>query len=256
MGIDILDIAVRIEKEFDIRIDAQDFEAIAHDHDVRVGELYLLTLKKMHVRDSARADVHLNYELWMAVRQALHVATGAALDDLKLHTPLVELLPRESRRVQWEKFRQALTYRTPELEYPVAVPIGGLLVALAVVGVEQFGLWQNPVARALWPVLGAFGVWMMAEAYFKIMRLLAPLRTRLPARSKTVKELCRAIRELNYNGAADFAVLDQIEADSLLADARCVEAWERLQKIIASVAGCKTVDVGFQSRLFADLGMS
>jgi hypothetical protein len=40
MGLDLLDIMFRIEKEFGISLSPEDFESIARDQDIRVGDLY------------------------------------------------------------------------------------------------------------------------------------------------------------------------------------------------------------------------
>lgn len=253
MGIDIVDIAMAIERTFDIRMETGDMEFLVYEGDVQVGDLYILILKKLHVRDAARFDFRLNRQLWQDVQQALHLATGTPFDEVQLQTPLVELLPRPTRLERWNAFRNALPYELPELEYPVFVPIAGMFVSVLMLVIEQVRIWQNPVAKCFWPLLGIVGVWMMVEAYFKTLRLMARFRTRLPSRWRTVKDLCRAMLKLNFANASNAALLEAIDLNTLLAEKRCLEVWQELRSLLSNSLGIPPDMITFESKLIADL---
>jgi hypothetical protein len=130
MGLDFLDVAFRVEKTFGISLAASDFEQLARERDVVVGDLYELILRKIRAHDTVRTDVRLNFAVWVGFRQQIGYAAGVAVDDVQLKTPLETLFPLETRRMAWGALRAASPYRIATLDYPWAVrPIGLLLAA-------------------------------------------------------------------------------------------------------------------------------
>ncbi len=173
MGMDFLDITFRIEKAFQIELSKDDFEKLVHDNDITAGDLYDLVLRKLHLRDVGRYDLGLNRALWSDVQQVLCTVTHIPIERIQLQVPLEELMPRETRRETWDALRNTCPYRIGELEYPRLVRVLGLLIAAAVVLIEQFHLWRIPGAKWFWPVLGALGCWMVGETYLKVLSICA-----------------------------------------------------------------------------------
>jgi hypothetical protein len=64
MGMDLLEISLSAEEAFAIKIDASDFERLARDRDIVVGDLYVLILHKIHYRETVRTSVSLNFAVW------------------------------------------------------------------------------------------------------------------------------------------------------------------------------------------------
>ena len=247
MGLDLLDITFRIEKEFEVEVSRDDLEAVMRDQDIVVGDLYELVLRKLHLRDFARNDIRLNYALWTEIREIIHSATEVPLEEIELKTPLEKLFPRENRRASWELLREAAPYRIGKLGYPKTVRRIGFLLAVAMVLFEQLQIRQVPGLRLLWPVLGFLGLSMLIETYAKVLSILAPFRNSFPSGMTTVKDLCRAVLATNYT---DFCSHVEIPLDD-----RCLDVWERLTAILVETLGVEVDEITFRARLVKDLAM-
>ncbi len=129
MGLDLLDITFRIERQFGIDLSQDDFKSILHDRDVQVGDLYDLILRKLHLRDVGRNDIRLNHALWTNVQELIGAVTEIPLEQIELKTPLATLFPGGTRRATWEALRQASPYRIGKLGYPRIVRTAGFLLA-------------------------------------------------------------------------------------------------------------------------------
>ena len=246
MGLDLLDLKFRIERDLQIDLSNDEFIGLARGQDIVVGDLYELILEKMHLRDVGRHNVRLNAFLWSQMRCAIHSATDVPLDQIELGLELEALFPRETRRARWDGLRDICPYKIRELDYSKFVRIAGFALAVGVVVIEQCQIWQIPGAKWFWPFLGILGLWMVGETYAKLLTVCAPLRNCFPCGMRTVKDLCRSMMSMNY---ADFCN----DAEIVLDD-RCAAVWERLVEVLVSVLGVNPGDVTFRSRLFADLG--
>jgi hypothetical protein len=149
MGLDLLDIQFRIEKEFDIAMSSEDFMSLVRDRDITVGDLYSLLLTKLHLRDVARNDFGLNYRLWEEMQGVVQSVTAVPREQIELKTPLEALFPSEGRRATWDALRSACPYHIRELDYPKAVRAVGFSLAIGMVLVEQFHIWQLAGEMAL-----------------------------------------------------------------------------------------------------------
>jgi hypothetical protein len=246
MGLDLLDVKFRIEKEFHIDVSNEELLGLVRDKDIIVGDLYELLLRKMQLRDLGRHSVRLNAYLWSQVRSALHSATGVPLEQIELGLALESLFPRATRRDRWETLRDGCPYKIRELDYPMSVRVGAFLAAAGVVAIEQLQIWQIPGAKWFWHLLGLVAIWMVCETYAKVLSVCAGLRNRLPSGMTTAKELCRSVMSANY---ADIGKGSQIVLDE-----RCSAVWEQLVEVLTGVLGVDSTAVTFRSRLFADLG--
>ena len=249
MGLDFFDITVRIERAFHVQLSAEDIEGLVRSNDITVGDLYDLILTRMHLQDAGRHDLRLNRQFWSEMQQVLNTATNVAVDEITLPTRLEALFPRATRRDAWNALQGASPYRIRELDYPLAVRVGGALLAGCVVCLELFQIGQLPILKWIWPVLGLFGIWMFSETYLKILTVCAPWRNRFPGGVKTVKELCRSIRAANYADICRNAGISGVPLDD-----RSLEAWHTLVEIIADTLGVDPAEVTFRSRIMRDLG--
>ncbi len=247
MGLDLLDITFRIEKEFEIDLSPDDLNSVVRDQDILVGDLYELVLQKLHLRDCLRHDIRLNYALWREIRDMIHSVTEVPLDQIELKTPLEQPFPRKNRRATWEALRRVSPYRVRGLDYPQAVRTVGFLLALVMVLFEWVPVWRLPGANWLWPLLGILGVWMIVETYAKVLSILAPLRSCFPSGMVTVKDLCRVVLAANYT---EFCSHVEIPLDE-----RCLVVWERIRAILEETLGVDADEVTFRSRLVKDLAM-
>ena len=247
MGIDLLDITFRIEKELGVRFVLEEWEKITRKRDVTVGDLYGLILKKLGLCDLTRNDIELNYHLWLEIQTTLRVVTGLPAKEIELGTPLEGLFPKPSRREIWNRLREVCSYHIRELDYPKAVRWIGFWLAAGVAFIEQFQIWQMGVPKWVWPLLGFVGIWMVSETYLKILKICAPYRTDFPSRMRTVKDLCRMILATNYR-----EICERVE---IAFDERSLAVWEKLVEILVAALGVEKDEVAFHSRLIRDLGM-
>ena len=247
MGIDFLDIRFRIEKAFGVVVSPEDWESIYRKRDIAVGDLYGLIQAKLNLSDLTRNDIGLNYHLWGEVQQTFHRVTGAPAEEIELGTPLESLFPKPTRRETWNTLRETCPYHVRELDYPKAVRRVGFLLAAGVVMIEQFPIWQIPMAKWLWLALGLIGLWMISETYVKILKIFAPYRTAFPSRMATVKDLCRAILATNYREVCERA--------QIAYDRRSLAVWEQLVQILVDALGVDPDEVTFRRGLIRDLGM-
>ena len=254
MGLDLLDVAFRVEKTFGVPLAASDFEQLVRDRDIVVGDLYELILRRVHARDMVRNDVRLNFALWEELQQQLGAAAGVPVDEVQLKTPLELLFPPGTRRVAWERLRAASRYRIPTLDYPWPVRPIGFSLALAMALLEQFRIWQVVGVLWLWPILGLVGLWMFAESYGKVIAALAAWRIHFPRGMRIVKDLARAVVATNYEAILAGSPKGPAGSYDLPADDRCVAIWQQLREILADALGVKVEEVTLKSRLIADLG--
>jgi len=254
MGMDLLDIRFRIEKTFDIDLSVDDLAALVHDEDITVGSLYILVLQRKCLRDAAKRDLRLNYDLWMEIEHVLQSVTEAS-HRIEPQTPLNTLFPRKGRRARWDILRDACRYRVEKLEYPMVVSVVGALLAVGMASIEQFPIWRIGAAKWLWPLLGILGIAMFVESYWKILSICAPLRKCFPGRMVTVKDFFRVIVAENYTEicAGSGVCCNDVHIDL---DERCLNAWWQLTQVLVDVLAVDADEVSFECRLVRDLGMS
>ncbi len=256
MGLDLLDVAFRVEKTLGVPLAASDFQQLVRDRDIVVSDLYELILRRVHARDVVRNDVRLNFELWEELQQQLGAAAGVPVNEVQLKMPLELLFPPSTRRVAWERLRAASRYRIPTLDYPWPVRPLGCSLALAMALLEQFHIWQVAGVLWLWPILGLVGTWMFAESYGKVIAVLAAWRIRFPGGMKIVRDLARAVVATDYEAILAGSPKGPVGSYDLPADDRCLAVWQQLREILVNALGVKAEEVTLKSRLIADLGAS
>jgi hypothetical protein len=248
MGLDLVEITMSIEEELGVELVDDDFERLVRDRDIRVGDLYDLVLEKLELSDTVRNDFGINHGLWSDMHDVLHSVSALPRDQIELKTPLAVLFPTAERRRKWNELQAACRYRIASLDYPPTVRAIGFAIALAMVAVEQFQLWQIPALRVFWILLGVFGLWMVVETHAKMLDILRPFRNQLPSQLTTVKELCRAVLATNYE-----AVCERVDHSP---HDRCVGVWRQLTDILVNTLGVDPVEVMFRARLVRDLRMA
>ena len=247
MGLDFFDITCRIETRFEISFVEDEIVDLGRDGDIAVADLYELVLTKLHVRDTARHDLRLNFELWFTIQQTLESVTGVPDDAIALNTRLEDLFPRQTRRLDWHALREVSGYRLRELEYPTAIRVTGFLLTVSMVTIDLIPIWQIPGIKLLWPLLALFGMSVCVETYLKLLSIASPLRICFPSEMKTVKDLCRFVVAGNY---------DVICRDAEIPlDERCLDVWHELTAILSDVLCIEPEAISFKSRLVHDLGM-
>ena len=252
MGLDLLDIAYRIENEFELKIDPSDLEQIARNGDITVGALFELILAKLHYRERVQKSVQVNFEFWREMRATIRAATGIPVDSIELGVPLATLFPKPSRAALWSELQSECPYIVPPLEYPTLVKYLGFALALTMLAIEFFQWWRFAAIAWLGPVLWIVALLILGETYFRIVTILRPWRNAFPAGLKTVKDLCRSVLKWNFQAVCQG---DRIASAKMPLDDRCLIAWEKLTKILVDALGVAPSDITFRARLAGDLGM-
>jgi hypothetical protein len=107
MGLDLLDVAFRVEKTFGVPLASSDFEQLVRDRDIVVSDLYELILRRVHARDTVRNDVRLNFALWEELQQQLGEATGVPA-WMSQKFPVLLVLRNSEGEVRWMEVRDYL----------------------------------------------------------------------------------------------------------------------------------------------------
>lgn len=251
MGLDLLDVSFRIEKEIGVQVEADDWTSLIRHNDIEVGDLYLLVLRRLHLHDVARTSLALNRHVWETIQAALSAATMVPAEWIELATPLGSLFPVGTRQEDWEAFRARCRWAVGELEYPANVVSMSWTLAITAAVIEQWQFWKwGRPPGSLWLLLGLVGLWMVVETRRKIMRCLRRWRTGLPRGLTSVKDLCRATLANNLRQLAD-------EDDApVTIDAKAAYIWQNLRQVLADALGVDESQVTFRSRLMRDLGLS
>ncbi len=119
MGIDLLDVSFRIEKTTGVRLDQSDWQSLAMNGDVTVGDLYSMILCRLKYDADVKTDIQLNESVWQQTRSALAKIADRPPTEVTMQNRLEELLPESSRPEMWKSLQQDLKLSLPLLELPV-----------------------------------------------------------------------------------------------------------------------------------------
>lgn len=247
MGLDFFELKMEIEDRFEITLEEDDWYSPTGSVIETAGDFYITILRKLIIWKSARQDIGVNFRVWDEVRDKISQVTGRPPESIRLGDSLQNLFPNSERRALWQQLREVSAYRLCELEYPKWVPKFGLCLALGMGVLDQFQIWQIPVAQQLWPILCLIGIWMMVETYTKFLWICARFRTRFPDKLQTVKDLCRIVVDKNYR---DLDVPRYPPTSEF-----CRDVWDQMVEIFHEILGVDRDEIKPESRLIADLGM-
>jgi len=251
MGLDLFDLTLRIEEEFGVALEMSDLEQIVDEQDLRAGALCVLIEQRRRGDDFVRTDLATSRQVWERLRRAFAVAIPGRSDGIDLSTPLDALLPRPTRRDDWERLRAASPFPLPELLYPRWVQQLGWALALTATAAELLRLWWWLPVGAGWLLAGLLGVLILIGCRRRLLWLLRPWQIEFPVGWRTVKDLCRQVlRAERRNLAADADV-----ACTVGCGAAAVDLWPRLRQVLSELLGVDEREVLPESRLWGDLGM-
>lgn len=264
MGIDLLDVSFRLEKQTGVRLSHDDWMSLFRhgNREVLVGDLYSLLLARKHYPTQIRTDIELNERVWNKVRESLAVAANLDLSDIQMSTRLDELLPIERRREIWSGFESRCEYVPPQLiwndvdqirksreERFEILAILLLPFLLITVGLGTKPEWRDPGSAFLLWVISSIvvGVGMLFRSWNRSRRYWELRRTNFPADVLTVKELCRRMRDLNITRLMPVLTLRQADRD--------LDLWNKLKQTLVDALGVDEDEVRQEAGLIRDLGM-
>jgi len=108
MGLDSVDLVLRIESTFNIKLANEDTAAVR-----TVQDLYVLVRDKLEHSSISRSR-----QLFLHLRVCLIQTFELKNSLIRPSTQLEELLPRANRATNWEKLAQALGHQLPRLQLP------------------------------------------------------------------------------------------------------------------------------------------
>ncbi len=240
MGMDSVEIVLRLEEEFCISI--SDEEAAATR---TVGDVYHLVVSRLDLTPGCLSSM-----AFYQTRRALTECLGLPRRSIRPTTPLAPLLPMGTRREQWQLICERIGLPIPPLRLPDSWRQrfyswgfgGGLVLALALGGVALHYDWPAPLVFFL-----TLFLWIgLTVAVFKILKSSAlSFVNELPA--DTAGELARVLLSVNYN---HFAPVTEGQKPTN------EDVWERIVDIFCDQLQIGREEVVPNARIVDDLGVS
>lgn len=235
MGMDMVELIMAAEDEFQVELLDADFSTVNTAGDLHRQILVLLDMSQP-AEDGACPCI----APFLDVRRVLMETVGAVRSAVRPSTALNDLLPVASRRNHWETLREHLHIPLPPLQQPANLPriIVGLSVLLAVASAWiSFPTWDGwiLVAQMLCSLilLRCFFAW-----------ITRPLAVCFPARCQTVGDVVQLARPPRYRALRPHTTpVPSAE-----------EVWERLVRIISDVLCVPSEEIHPHSRIVEDLG--
>lgn len=184
MGLEILEIIMRVEETFEIEIGDAEASGL-HS----VGNVYTCVLAKLGL---AASDRCMSSVTFYRIRRALMGLSGAPRQCIRPSTVINLLLPPGNRKEQWTYLSQMTGTELPGLQRPpwMRRTTGGVSLFLA--GRSGVAMLQTSVDPALmWLGRGFSFAWLASKG-------TAPFANQIPANCRTVHDLTKAVLRLNY----------------------------------------------------------
>jgi|GEM_PF-1871438 acyl carrier protein len=247
MGIDLLDIAYRVERAFGVQFDVKDFfeERTKEPPDVvfhsRVGDLYDLILEKRKALGLSKGKIRPEAFATRDVRLALAEVLYVSPEDFRPQDKLSRLLPLEDRRKLWRRLRKRLKGLGPlkarerRFEHArwVALFVAAVGGALGLSYVEWHIGW--PILYLATLLGGAFALNTVGDAWSANL---------VPKEVHTVELLAKTHLARNRRHYIDECGGTDSDED----------VWHTLQVILVDVLGVEIGKITKEADLVRDLG--
>jgi acyl carrier protein len=237
MGLDSVELVIRVEETFGIAVPDEEAEKI-----ITVGDLHRCVLAKLAGQE--RETPHcLSASTFYRLRRGIIDRFGIDRHCVRPRSPINNLIPGANRRSEWQRLGQSLGWRLPELGRPswVWTALFGLLLAWLVLVII---VWGQLTAFTFEPVI-LMGIGFLAGASLlaaMVHGLTRPLAVCFP--SRTMRDMVTLILVLNF---------DAICKDQAGWNRR--EVWESLRAIIVDQLGVSPDEVRESANFVYDLGV-
>jgi acyl carrier protein len=236
MGLDTVELVMRIEEEFSIEILDAELSSIK-----TVDDLYRLVISKLHVGSSTRIS-----NAFYRLRRAMMACLGLPRSAIRPATKLAVILPKPTRIAAWRSLAEITGLRFPKLLHPrwvrdtIRVLTGAVTIAFLAWMIE----WSRPWGLLWLPLIALTGVVAVAvlNGLYAMTRWLA---RELPVRR--VGELAESLLSLNFS---EFSA-DVIENQVFSAQ----EVWLQIVHIISEQMSIDRQEIAPDSRMVEDLGI-
>lgn len=243
MGLDAVELVIRIEETFSIDLPDEELSSIR-----TVGDLYELVLSKVDTTPAC-----LSSKAFYKTRRALMDSLDLSRRSVRPSTSLESLLPSASRIRQWKEIGGAIGLEFPRLRHSrsrkdlflnLSFVIATLAILAAWGGIHMRG-WMPASGYLFW--ISAFLAWVavLGIANGLLISRAQPFATELPV--NTVGDLARMVLTLNYTAFAPASNgSDPLSREDL---------WERIVYIFADQLGLESEDIVPAARISEDLGV-
>ena len=234
MGLDFVELVMRIEERFGIAIPDEDASKVE-----TAGDLHKLVLLKL--RD-VKTDRCLTSAAFYRVRRGFIEGLGISRREIAPSLDLETLLPKRGRRRKWQLLQRAAPVEIPDLQFPRSVLtfIAGIgtLLAGVLLGASLFNRKISSESLVVWGLIGIVIVMSI------LVKLCTPLAVAFPNQAVTVGDLARGALSRNYRQLAA-SIGGYNEADT----------WEALRGLIVDQIGVEKDKVTPEARIVKDLGV-
>lgn len=229
MGLDMVDMVLRIEETFGIVIPDTEASQI-----VAIGDLHQSILQRLHENRSSKC---LTARAFYRLRQGLVSETGVDRSAVRPDAPLNEVVPASLRRHLWPRLAARLALTLPSLCRPPRLTAALTLAIVAWIGLGHFAMWTCHIPWPLW----FHGI--SVAAIFVAVVATRPFATEVRG-CRTVGDVAKAI--LRDNFAAISAELKTVNER---------EALESLLGLISDQLGVSRTELHLETRFVKDLGV-
>ncbi|MBI2302730.1 MAG: hypothetical protein HYU66_27810 [Armatimonadetes bacterium] len=248
MGLDLVELVLRFEEEFEIALDDEDASEAT-----TVGALFNLICWELAAEgpDGSSDSTHCVHQReFHALRRALVGRMGVTRSAVSLDARLDDLLPAGSRPMQWRLLEEGTGGPLPPLSRPGVVPHGPL-IGLGVMMVLVLWSTIEPVSGLLLLLL-ACPLWAASAVASRVWPA-----TRLPREAETVRSLVgwMAGGHDRWHKAGSRRVQRvrlQAQGQTRRRWTR-EEVWERMVAITVDQLGIKPEEVRQEARWVQDL---
>jgi acyl carrier protein len=222
MGLEIVEIILRVEEEFSIEIQDKDAEQLHAPGDL----CNLIEHKRDLYKASPATTMHCpTSRAFYSVRREM-IKLGVERKHVTPQTSLATLWPPSGRRQNWKALALSLDYSLPNLNRPSY----WTSIALLPLGVLPFWLQFFPGTATLYCVVYGLSWWLGT-------RLAEPLAVHPPNHLTSVADLCRSL------------------APRYITEDASLDLWPQVQALIADELDVPIEQVTRDADFYRDLGM-
>ena len=245
MGLDTVEIVMRIEEEFSIELPDAELGAV-----ITVGDLYEVVLSKLNTATNADC---LSSKAVYRMRKSLVDVLGVPCRSIRPSTSLEPLLPAEFRRQQWAEIAAGIGLPFPKLKRTRSQESWLLKLALILPTVIVLASWGSLRPHlglptdSLLPLIPAFLAWILLVGFTNSLLKTITQAQVLEIPVRTAGELARMVLTMNF---AEFAPSSDA-SQPLSRDA----VWARIVRIFSDQMQMDEEEIVPDARIVQDLGI-
>lgn len=232
MGLDSVEILMKVEKTFDINIPDQETEKI-----ITVNDFHNVIWRHLEGRFSEKCK---SQNLFYRLRQSFIDTFNITKQDLTLDGSLNDIFPKENRRQAYFSFANANNIKLPDLmltkpwavflyAFGFATILGGLVLSIILVNFFDYDKWTFLI-----PIVG------IALTYFVSLMLNSK---RIIIEPATIREFVQNVLSTNYSTLVENGV-NRKDVESVI------------NHIIADMSGLELHEVTPEKKIHDDLGIN